>query len=83
MLKYVDLIMDVDASYTREILDWEPTPRFGILRRSLFLLEKMKSHPGVWHMRNEVALKSVTKRINLINLAPSVCAEPAPCQACI
>jgi len=66
MLKYIDLKMTVDASSTREILDWEPTPRYSILRRSLLMFEKMKSHPGVWNMKNEVALKAVTKRINLV-----------------
>ncbi len=66
MLKYIDLKMVVDSSATRKILEWEPTPRYGVLRRSLFLLEKMKRHPGVWHMKNEVAMKSVNKRINLV-----------------
>ncbi|MCD4679649.1 MAG: NAD(P)-dependent oxidoreductase [Bacteroidales bacterium] len=66
MLKYVDLKLEIDASNTRKILEWEPTPRYSILRRSLFLLEKMKSHPAVWHMKNEVALRSVTQRINLV-----------------
>jgi len=66
MLKYVDMKLDVDASKTRQILDWEPTPRFHILRRMLFLLEKMKSHPNVWNLRNEAALKIVVRRANLV-----------------
>jgi nucleoside-diphosphate-sugar epimerase len=66
MLKYIDLKLDVDASQTRQLLDWEPTPRFHILRRMLFLLEKMKSHPNVWNLRNEAALKIVVRRANLM-----------------
>lgn len=65
MLKYIDLRMTIDSSHTRVVLEWEPTPRYGVLRRSLFLLEKMKSHPGVWTMKNEIALKSIGERINL------------------
>lgn len=66
MLKYIDLRLDVSASYTRELLSWDTTPRYHILRRLLFLLEKMKSHPNVWHLRNEAALKTATHRANLL-----------------
>lgn len=66
MFKYIDQKLEVNASVTRKLLEWQPTPRYDILRRSLFLLEKMKSHPGEWHIRNEVALKTVARRINLV-----------------
>lgn len=65
MLKYIDLQLDIDASATMEELEWQPTPRYHILRRLLFLLEKMKSHPNIWHFRNEAALKTVIYRANL------------------
>ena len=66
MLKYIDLKMEIDASLTREIMEWEPVPRYNIMRRSLFLQEKMKSHPGEWNLKNEIALKTVDRRINLV-----------------
>jgi hypothetical protein len=66
MITYIDRILNVDATYTREALNWEPTKRFHILRRLLLLLERMKSHPIEWHLRNEVAMKSITHRANLL-----------------
>ena len=66
MLKYLDRNLNVDASYTHEILSWQPTPRFNILRRLVFLLDKMKSHPNEWHILNEAATKRHTFRPNFI-----------------
>jgi nucleoside-diphosphate-sugar epimerase len=65
MIKYIGLKLNIDSSYTREILDWQPTPRYHIMRRLIFLLEKMKSHPVEWSVKNEAALKRVTRRSNL------------------
>jgi len=66
MIRYIDRKLDVDSSYTQSSLEWQPTPRYHITRRLLFLLEKMKSHPSEWKVKNEAALKRVTGRINLI-----------------
>ncbi len=66
MLKYLDYKLNIDSSKTREILNWQPTPRYHILRRMLFLLEKMKSHPDEWSVKNEAALKRVTRRPNFL-----------------
>lgn len=66
MIKYVDLKLDVDASSTRKILNWEPMPRFHILRRMLYMIEKMKSDPNEWHHKNRSALKRVAVRPNLL-----------------
>lgn len=66
MLKYTDLKLDIDSNYTQATLDWKPTPRYNILRRMLFLLEKMKSHPDEWKVKNEIALKKVTRRANFL-----------------
>lgn len=66
MLKYLDCKLDIDSSYTRKILGWEPAPRFHILRRLLFLIEKMKSSPAEWHRKNTTALKRVATRPNLM-----------------
>jgi nucleoside-diphosphate-sugar epimerase len=66
MLKYLDNKLRIDSSKTRRLLDWNPTPRYHILRRMLFLLEKMKSHPDEWKVRNEAALKRITRRPNFL-----------------
>jgi len=66
MLKYVDLKLNVDSAYTRKILDWEPSQRYRIERRLLFLLARMKSNPVEWHARNEAALKHISFRTNLL-----------------
>jgi len=64
MIRYIDLKLDIDSSYTRNVLSWAPTPRYHINRRLLFLLEKMKSHVDEWRVKNEAALKRVAGRIN-------------------
>lgn len=66
MLKYLDLKLETDASYTRHALEWEPAPRYHIRRRLLFLLAKMKSNPHEWQARNEEALKHISIRTNLL-----------------
>jgi nucleoside-diphosphate-sugar epimerase len=65
MARYIDTKMNADSLYTQKTLDWNPTGRYLINRRLLFLLEKMKSHPDEWKLRNEAALKRVTRRVNL------------------
>ena len=62
MTGYIDKKLNVDASATYKALNWKPTPRYHILRRLLFLTEKMNSHPNNWTFRNEVILKKVAFR---------------------
>lgn len=62
MAGYIDKKLSVDASATYNALNWKPTPRYHILRRLLFLTEKMISHPNNWTFRNEVILKKVAFR---------------------
>jgi nucleoside-diphosphate-sugar epimerase len=57
MLKYVDLKLNVNASYTHKTLNWEPISRFDIRRRLLFLIEHMKSNPIDWHRKNLEAIE--------------------------
>lgn len=66
MIKYIDKKLDIDASFTRQALNWEPASRYHITRRLLFLLEKIKSHPDEWRLKNEAALLRVTRRNNLV-----------------
>lgn len=53
MAEYIDKKLSVDASATYNALGWKPRPRYHILRRLLFLNEKMISHPQDWAFRNE------------------------------
>jgi nucleoside-diphosphate-sugar epimerase len=62
MAGYIDKNLNVDASATYTALNWKPTPRYHILRRLLFLTEKMNSHPNNWTFRNEVLIKKVAFR---------------------
>ncbi|MFA8436159.1 MAG: NAD-dependent epimerase/dehydratase family protein [Marinifilaceae bacterium] len=62
MVKYIDRKLVVDATYTQKMLSWVPVPRYHILRRLLFLLINMKSHPTEWRTKNEAALQKVAYR---------------------
>lgn len=66
MTKYVDKKLTVDASVTYNTLGWTPTPRYHILRRLLFLTEKMTGHPNNWKFRNEVIIKKVACRKSIL-----------------
>jgi len=66
MTKYVDKKLTVDASATYNALGWRPTPRYHILRRLLFLTEKMTGHPNNWTFRNEVIIRKVAFRKSIL-----------------
>lgn len=66
MIRYIDKKLEVDSSHTSSVLNWEPTPRYHLTRRLLFLLEKMKSHPDEWRVKNEATLKRFANRANLM-----------------
>lgn len=66
MIKYIDKEMRVDSSYTCQSLGWEPIARYHILRRMLFLLINLKSHPEEWKVKNEASLHLNTNRTNLV-----------------
>jgi nucleoside-diphosphate-sugar epimerase len=59
MMQYIDKQLCVDASYTRKVLDWQPTRRYRIQRRLLYMVEHMKSYPYEWQKRNLKAAKSL------------------------
>ncbi len=66
MIRYIDKKLNVDASFTRKVTGWKPTARYHILRRMLFMLVNLKSHPIEWKVINEAALEHLTHRSNLI-----------------
>jgi len=66
MLKYIDSKLDIDASASRRLIEWEPTDRYLLKRRMLFLIENMKNNPSLWEQRNlAMANKVVEKRPGL------------------
>ena len=65
MIRYIDKKLDVDSTYTQSVLKWQPTARYHLTRRLLFLLEKLKSHPDEWRVKNEATLKRIAHRTNL------------------
>lgn len=66
MINYIDKKLNVDSSYTQSVLEWQPTARYHLTRRLLFLLEKMKGHPDEWRVKNEATLKRIARRTNLM-----------------
>jgi nucleoside-diphosphate-sugar epimerase len=66
MVRYIDKKLSVDSTYTQLNLGWQPTTRYHLKRRLLFLLEKIKSHPDEWCVKNEAALKRIARRTNLM-----------------
>jgi len=65
MANYVDKELTVDASRTRERLDWYPRKRLEILYRLPFLIENFKYDRIEWTRRNRDAMKQVRVRPNL------------------
>ncbi|MCF7808757.1 MAG: NAD(P)-dependent oxidoreductase [Candidatus Marinimicrobia bacterium] len=65
MMRYIDERMDVDASYTRQALDWDVIPRYSLERRILHIIEHMKTFPTEWHYKNDLALHKSPDRPNL------------------
>ena len=66
MTAYIDRQLTVDASRTRQILDWSTTPRLGLERRLLLLIDNLKSNGEAWRQRNEAALQRVARRPSFI-----------------
>jgi len=62
MWRYIDLKLNVDSSQTYNLLGWLPNPRYRIDKRLLFLVERLKSEPFAWQMRNMAALRKATSR---------------------
>jgi nucleoside-diphosphate-sugar epimerase len=59
MASYIDQEMRVDSAMTRRLLNWNPRPRLGLLRRVPFLIEHLKTDPHEWIARNQAAMKAV------------------------
>ncbi|MBU8871675.1 MAG: NAD(P)-dependent oxidoreductase [Gemmatimonadales bacterium] len=66
MVNYIDKQLRVDASRSHVELNWKPTERLDVRRRLLIMVDNMKSHGEVWHLRNEEVLQRVGQRPNLL-----------------
>ena len=66
MAGYIDKKLIIDPSVTYTALDWKPAPRYLVLRRLLFLTEKITSHPYDWNFRNEITIHKVAYRKSTI-----------------
>jgi len=66
MAEYIDKKLTIDPSVTYTALDWKPTPRYLVLRRLLFLTEKITTHPYDWNYRNEILIHKVAYRKSTI-----------------
>ena len=65
MVRYIDQRLNVDASRTRQKLDWEPSPRLKILRRVPLMVENRRADPIEWTRRNREAMKTAGMEDNL------------------
>ncbi|MFO7554697.1 MAG: NAD(P)-dependent oxidoreductase [Desulfobacterales bacterium] len=66
MAEFIDKKLTIDASASYMALGWTPTSRYLILRRLLFLTEKMTTHPYDWNFRNEITIHKVAYRKSTI-----------------
>ena len=56
MIHYIDTQMNIDSSYSQTLLNWEPIPRYHVMRRLLFLIENMKTDPYRWDQINYLSI---------------------------
>ena len=66
MAGYIDKKLTIDPSVTYAALGWKPTPRYLVLRRLLFLTEKITTYPYDWNYRNEILIHKVAYRKSTI-----------------
>jgi nucleoside-diphosphate-sugar epimerase len=66
MIKYVDTKLVVEPSVTNKILSWKTTRRYDILRRMLFMVDKIKNYQNDWKIKNEITLRRIACRPNII-----------------
>lgn len=64
MIKYIDKRLTVKLNKTRELINWRPSARLRIEKRFPFLIERMKSEPLTWQMKNISILRKTTERID-------------------
>lgn len=59
MADFIDKQLNINASRSRERLNWAPRSRYDIKRRMPFLIQNMKIQPDEWVRRNHAAMKKI------------------------
>jgi hypothetical protein len=62
MWRYIDEQLNVENKKSCDLIGWTPNPRYMIERRMPFMVERLKSEPFAWQMRNMAALRRTTAR---------------------
>jgi hypothetical protein len=80
MRKYIDQRLSVENKHTIKRINWSPNPRYLIENRMPFMLERLKSEPYAWHMRNMVSMRRAATRpdfkiYNVLSDAESIIIE--------
>ncbi|HUV31366.1 MAG TPA: NAD(P)-dependent oxidoreductase [Acidobacteriota bacterium] len=65
MQRYIDRQLNIENSRTSSLLQWAADPRHLIERRFPFLMERLKSEPLEWRLRNLAAMRRETDHPNL------------------
>ncbi len=66
MLEYIDKKLNVRSIQTQEKISWTPDQRLSIEKRLPFIIERMKSEPILWQLRNSMILRKTEARIDFI-----------------
>ena len=66
MLKYIDKKLNVKSTVTQKKINWLPDQRLHIEKRLPYLIERMKSEPMLWQIRNSMILRKTEARIDFI-----------------
>ncbi len=66
MLKYIDKKLNVKIKRTNRIIDWSPDSRLHIEKRIPFIIERMKSEPITWQLRNSMILRKSELRVDFV-----------------
>jgi nucleoside-diphosphate-sugar epimerase len=62
MWTYIDKRLNVENIKTCQLIGWTPNQRYLIERRIPYMVERFKSEPFAWQMRNMAALRRATSR---------------------
>jgi nucleoside-diphosphate-sugar epimerase len=62
MRRYIDKKLNIDNTKTNSQIGWMPNTRYLIENRIPYLIERLKSEPYAWQMRNLAALRRATAR---------------------
>jgi len=62
MWHYIDQKLNVENKKSCSLISWTPNQRYSIERRMPYMVERLKSEPFAWQMRNMAALRRAASR---------------------